>query len=65
MRCLRTARGMTQEKLAECCDLDRTYISLIERGRRSPTLHTVVRLCNVLEVDLPELCKLILNNYNG
>lgn len=33
LRELRTANKITQEKLAEMCDLDRTYISLIERGK--------------------------------
>jgi len=36
-------------------DFDRTYISLIERGLRSPTMRTVVRLAEVLDVRPSEL----------
>jgi DNA-binding XRE family transcriptional regulator len=35
VRALRTARGQSQETFAETCGIDRTYISGIERGRRS------------------------------
>src|ERR671936_430598 len=35
VRDLRTARGQSQETLADACGIDRTYISGIERGRRN------------------------------
>lgn len=38
---LRTDKKISQEKLAELCQLDRTYISLLERGCRQPTLMTL------------------------
>jgi transcriptional regulator with XRE-family HTH domain len=37
--------------------LDRTYISLIERGVQSPTVRTVVRLADVLKVAPSEMIK--------
>jgi transcriptional regulator with XRE-family HTH domain len=40
-RVVRRARvgvGLTQEGLAEACDMHPTYVSLIERGRTKPTL---------------------------
>ncbi|SDI20009.1 DNA-binding transcriptional regulator, XRE-family HTH domain [Planococcus glaciei] len=40
----------SQEGLAHSCDLDRTYISLIERGKRKPTINTVFALAKPLEV---------------
>jgi transcriptional regulator with XRE-family HTH domain len=42
--------GLSQEKLAELCDLDRTEISLLECGKRSPRLDTLVRLTRALEL---------------
>ncbi len=44
LRELRTARGLSQERLAAECLLDRTYISLLERGMRQPTLTTLFAL---------------------
>jgi transcriptional regulator with XRE-family HTH domain len=44
LRELRIAAGLTQEGLAAQCDLDRTYVSLLERGLRQPTLTTIFTL---------------------
>ena len=41
-------RRLSQERLAEAAGLDRTYISLLERGLRQPTLETVLRLAEAL-----------------
>lgn len=41
LRQIRLNAGLTQERLALDCGLDPTYISLLERGKRSPTLDTV------------------------
>ena len=35
---IRDARGFSQDKLAEKADLDRTYLSGIERGVRNPEI---------------------------
>jgi len=50
---LRTHRerlGLSQEALAEICDLHRTEISLLERCKRSPRLETIVILARGLEL---------------
>lgn len=52
LRQLRQARKLTQEKLAELADLDRTFVSMIERGKRKPTLETAKRLASALGVAL-------------
>jgi transcriptional regulator with XRE-family HTH domain len=36
--------GLSQEALADACDLHRTEISLLERRKRSPRLETIVIL---------------------
>ena len=46
----RANQNLSQEKLAELSNLDRTYISLLERGLRQPSLATVLRLCRALEI---------------
>jgi len=46
---------MTQEQLGFETDISRTYISLLERGERSPTLDTIVKLSNGLNISIAEL----------
>ena len=50
LRELRVAKNISQEKLSEYCDLDRTYISLLERGLRQPTITTVFKLAKALKI---------------
>lgn len=47
---LRNEHGLSQQQLAFDSDLDRTYISLLERGLRLPTLGTVFRIAEVVKV---------------
>jgi transcriptional regulator with XRE-family HTH domain len=51
LRAARHAHGISQDRLSEICDFDRTYPSLLERGLRSPTLAMVFRIANALEVE--------------
>ena len=48
---------MSQEKLAEKCGFDRTYISLLERAKRNLSFLNLKKLCNGLEIDLSNLLK--------
>jgi transcriptional regulator with XRE-family HTH domain len=50
LREIRAENHISQEKLAEYCDLDRTYISLLERGLRQPTITTIFKLAKALNV---------------
>lgn len=55
---LRTARksvGLSQEKLALKVGLDRTYISMLERGLRQPSLTTIFLLCPALNMSSAEM----------
>ena len=47
--------GVSQEDLGFESELDRTYISGIERGVRNPTVETLSRLCGALGVRVSEL----------
>ena len=57
VRALRTKLDLSQEALAERCDFDRTYISLIERGQRNPSFTNLSRLAQGLEVSVSDLTK--------
>jgi transcriptional regulator with XRE-family HTH domain len=51
----REAKQFTQEVLAEKTDLDRTYISDIERGTRNVSILNVVRIARALGCTLSAL----------
>jgi len=50
LRELREQRGFTQEAFALECEVDRTFVGLIERGQRQPTLTTLFRLAGPLRL---------------
>ena len=54
---IRDERGFSQDKLAEKADLDRTYLSGIERGVRNPGIKVVIKLARALGVSVDQLCK--------
>jgi transcriptional regulator with XRE-family HTH domain len=47
--------GVSQEQLANLANLDRTYISLLERGKRQPSLKTIFLISSVLNILPSEL----------
>ena len=49
--------GLTQSKLAEDIDISDAYMGQIERGERSLTLNTLVRLVNRLGISIDYLLK--------
>src|SRR5581483_11197137 len=51
---LRTERRLSQEKLAEVSDVDRTTVGKIERKKQSPTLLTVDQLLVAMDVTWAE-----------
>ena len=55
LRELRSARGFSQESLANTCELDRTYIGGVERGERNISLINIVRIAQALHVSTHEL----------
>jgi len=54
---IRKSKGLSQEALAFEVELNRTYISGIERGLRNPTLSVLDRLSKVLSVHPRDLLK--------
>ncbi|EME9751332.1 helix-turn-helix domain-containing protein [Pseudomonas aeruginosa] len=48
IRTVRKARGLSQEAFSDVSS--RTYMSTLERNLKSPTLHKLTELCEVMEV---------------
>jgi len=57
VRDLRKAKGYSQESFADHANIHRTYMGGIERGERNPTLATICRLAEALEVKPSDLLK--------
>ena len=55
LRDLRLTRRLSQEELAFRAQIDRTYMSSIERGEANPTLVVLDRLARALRIPLTEL----------
>ncbi|ENZ8031218.1 helix-turn-helix transcriptional regulator [Klebsiella pneumoniae] len=55
LRKIRQSQGISQEKLADLCDLHRTYVSSVERGERNIAVDNMERLATALGVDIREL----------
>jgi transcriptional regulator with XRE-family HTH domain len=55
IRELRTARGLSQEQLAELTGFHRTYIGMIERGERNLSLSNIGVFAKVFEMSVSEL----------
>lgn len=52
---IRKSRSKTQEDLASETNLSREYISLIEIAKRKPTINSLVKIANALEVSADDL----------
>lgn len=55
VRKYRTSQNISQEKLAEMCGMHRTYISAIERYRRSISLENIQKIADALNIDTYKL----------
>jgi DNA-binding XRE family transcriptional regulator len=55
LRSLRLSKDLSQEKLAELADLDRTYISSVELGKRNISIVNICRLASALQIEIKVL----------
>jgi len=55
IRARREAAGLSQEALADAANLHRTYISMLERGERTPSFGTVHLLAKALKTTMTSL----------
>ena len=51
---LRNKLGLSQEELADYAELDRTYITSVERGKRNISIVNIEKLAKALKVELNE-----------
>lgn len=57
LRDVRTERRLSQEELSLQTGVHRNYIGGVERGERSPTVVTILKLTTALDVELADLCQ--------
>lgn len=53
----RQKKNLSQERLADLCNIDRTYISLLEREKRNPTVEVVFRISRCFDMKPSEFLK--------
>ena len=63
LKSVRLERGLSQEQLAFECGLDRTFISLMERGQRQPTLESIFKLAEALDMKPSKLMVMVEKSY--
>lgn len=56
---IRQERGLSQESLGFESGYHRTYISILERGQKSPSLQTIFNLSKALRIEPAELIQLV------
>lgn len=48
----RNKKNISQEVLSGLADIGRSHLSAIERGERKPTLETLFKICNALDIKM-------------
>ncbi len=54
---LREAKKMSQTSLAKASGIAQSTLCYIETGQKNPSINTVIKLANALEIDLETLVK--------
>jgi len=57
VRELRKARGLSQERFAAECGLDRTYMGGVERGERNLALRNIEVIAKTLRITISQLMR--------
>jgi len=63
IKSLRQCSKISQEQLAHIADLDRTYISGIERGKRNVSLLNIIKLADALGVKKSQLLEFSISQF--
>lgn len=54
VRELRLAKGLSQEALALKAEIDRTYMTSVENGKRNVAIQNIGRIIDALEISIPD-----------
>ena len=65
LRQLRVEKGLSQEDLALEAGLDRTFVSMLERGLRQPTLSSLFAIASALRTRASRIVRLTENAISG
>jgi DNA-binding XRE family transcriptional regulator len=57
VREMRRSVGWSQDELAFELEIDRSYVSSLERGQRNPTLKTIAKISQTFDVTVSDLCQ--------
>lgn len=52
---IRNEKGLSQEKLALKAEIDRTYLAGVEQGKRNPSLKSLEKIVDALEISFQDL----------
>ena len=55
LKTLRLSKNMSQNKLSELAGLDNSYIGKIEKGEKSPSFKTILKLADALDISVKDL----------
>ena len=55
IRELRERKGLTQQQVADACDFEKSNMSRLEAGGTNPTLFTLKKIADFLELTLNDL----------
>ena len=61
IRLLRQKKRMSQEQLALQAGINTSYLGQVERGEKNPTIKTLEKIANALEISLSDL----ISNYSN
>lgn len=61
---IRQSKGISQEELADTAYLNRSFVGLIERGKKNATVKTIEKICIALGITLQEFFSFDLNEFD-
>lgn len=64
IRELRTAKGFSQEGIADAAGMGRTYMGRVERGEQNISIQNLIQIAFALEIDVGELIPKLIELHN-